>query len=292
MNLPRSCGVLLHPTSLPGPYGIGDFGPEAIRFLDFLSAGGQNLWQMLPLNPPSSSQSPYQCYSAFAGNPLLISPNRLVEKKLLLGRDLSKIRKLPADKVDFVRAHRLKLSLLRQAHKQAQPDPDYDTFCEKEAFWLEDYALFMALKDRYRGAPWPKWKPDLAKFRPKALGRARRELTSEIGFYKFVQYLFFQEHGLLKHEANKRGIRIIGDLPIFVAHNSSDVWSHQNLFKLKRSGEPAVVAGVPPDYFSKTGQRWGNPLYRWEVMERDNYGWWLDRLRMAHALCDIVRIDH
>ena len=292
MKFKRASGVLLHPTSLPGPHGIGDFGPEARRFIDFLAGSSQTLWQMLPLNPPGWSSSPYQCYSAFAGNPLLISPDFLVENNLLSPKALQPSRTFPVDNVDFAAVARHKLNLLRRAYERFRPHADYRQFCEDHSHWLDDYSLFMALHDAHRGISWNKWEPDLVRFKPAALKKARRKLWREVGFHSFVQYLFFREQAALKREANARGIRLIGDLPIFVAHNSADLWANQELFYLDKSGEPTVVAGVPPDFFSKTGQRWGNPLYRWDAMERDGFRWWLRRLSLSLELFDIVRIDH
>lgn len=282
----------MHPTCLPGKYGIGDLGPEAMRFLDFLSGSGQGLWQVLPLNPPSHANSPYQSYSAFAGNPLLISPERLVEEGLLTHRVLATAPEFPAIEVDFPAVTRFKTGLLHKAYKRFKPGTAYEAFCAQHAEWLDDYALFMALKDHHKGAEWNDWEPDLAARKPRALKQARQLLADSIGFHKFVQHIFYREHGDLKREANSRGIQIIGDLPIFVAHNSADVWAHPKLFHLDRAGRAKIVAGVPPDYFSTTGQLWGNPLYHWEVMEKDGYAWWLHRLQIALNLYDLVRIDH
>jgi 4-alpha-glucanotransferase len=292
MEMKRSSGVLLHPTSLPGRYGIGDFGPEASRFVNFLSGSGQALWQVLPLNPTGPEGSPYQAYSAFAGNPLLISPECLVREELLPASVLLNAPEFPSGRVDFPAATRFKTELLREAYKEFKADAHYEEFCERHSDWLDNYALFMALKDSHGGADWNEWEPELAKRRSRALKKAGEELASEVGFYKFVQHLFFREHGDLKREANAKGIQLIGDIPIFVAHNSADVWSNPELFHLDKDGRATVVAGVPPDYFSATGQRWGNPLYRWDRMEQHDYSWWIDRLRMALTLYDMVRIDH
>lgn len=292
MLLPRSSGILLHPTSLPGPFGIGDLGTEAIRFLDFLHEAKQSLWQVLPLNPPGYSNSPYQCYSAFAGNPLLISPEGLVERGLI-GRDVMRhIPRLPHDHVDFAKASTFKTGLLREAYKHFTPTADFTRFCTGHAVWLDDYALFMALLEKHHGSPWNTWEPAIAHREQTALAKARTALKDEVAYHKFTQYLFFQDHAALRAQAASRGIRLMGDLPIFVAHNSADVWSHQELFYLEKSGEPTVVAGVPPDYFSSTGQRWGNPLYRWDVMKSLDFDWWIMRLKLSRALFDLVRIDH
>lgn len=293
----RSSGVLLHITSLPGKYGIGDLGPEAVRFLDFLAAGGQRWWQVLPLNPPGYGNSPYQCWSAFAGNPLLVSPALLLADGLLVESDFAE---LPADepedsapsRVDFGLAESVRPHLIGVAFSRFQPDEEYRRFCEEEKEWLEDAALFKALSDHHGGRPWPEWDAGLAQRNPQALEEARKSLGDSIAYHRFAQYLFFRHHARLRAEAAERGIGLIGDIPIFVAHNSADVWAHQDLFLLDETGNPTVVAGVPPDYFSKTGQRWGNPLYRWDSMAGNGYAWWLSRLRSALRLYDAVRLDH
>jgi len=292
MELKRSSGILLHPTSLPGPFGVGDLGPEAVRFLDALSESGQSLWQVLPLNPPGYSDSPYQCYSAFAGNPLLISPERLVEWKLLTPKMIADPPEFPHGRVDYDAVGGYKNGLLKKAYKRFHEDESYAAFREENASWLDDYALFMALLEHHDGKPWNEWEPGLAHRDPEAMDGARNDLAERVGFYAFSQYLFYRQHGELKREAAERGIMLIGDIPIFVAHNSADVWGNQDLFFLEPDGRPNVVAGVPPDYFSRTGQRWGNPLYRWDVMARDGYAWWIHRLRMTLTLYDLVRIDH
>ncbi len=292
MKIQRSSGLLLHPTSLPGTFGIGDLGAPARRFLDFLSQSRQSLWQVLPLNPTGPTHSPYQAFSAFAGNPLLISPEILVVDGLLKASDLKNVPSFPADRVDFPAAIAFKTALLHQAHKRFRPDSAYDEFCAHHASWLDDYSLFMALKDAHQGAAWNMWGSALAGRKSGALKKARAEFALEIDFERFTQFLFFRQHGALKSEANARGIRIIGDLPIFVGHNSADVWANPHLFHLNKDGHATAVAGVPPDYFSKTGQLWGNPLYRWDAMAENRYAWWLHRLRMALTLYDVVRIDH
>lgn len=293
MSFVRSGGVLLHVTSLPGPYGIGDLGLEAFRFLDFLAESKVAWWQTLPLNPPAYGDSPYQCWSAFAGNPLLISPDLLIADGLLQTSDLEDLT-LPeqSGRVDFPLVHQIKGEILRRAWRQFKPDDDFHNFCERESSWLADAALFKALSDHYEGRPWTQWDADVAGRDPVALEKVRAILKDEVQFQCFTQYLFARQHRRLRSEAAKRNVRLIGDLPIFVAHNSADVWSNQELFFLAANGEPDVVAGVPPDYFSKTGQRWGNPLYRWDVMAENNYAWWISRLRSALALYDAVRVDH
>ncbi|TCJ20568.1 4-alpha-glucanotransferase [Rubrobacter taiwanensis] len=288
MRFARSGGVLLHPTSLPGGCGIGELGPEAYRFLDFLHAGGQRIWQMLPLGPVGPDGSPYRSYSAFAGNPLLISTERLVRDGLLDEAPPD----APGDAVDHTTAGKLKRELLRRAHLRFVPPPGFRKFCRANGWWLEDYALFTALKRAHGGRAWNEWGRELRTRDPAALEEARRELADELEFQRFAQYLFFRHFWDLRRAANGRGVRIFGDIPIFVAHDSADVWANQHLFHLDSGGDPSVVAGVPPDYFSETGQLWGNPLYDWSAMEREGYGWWKSRLRMALSLCDIVRVDH
>jgi 4-alpha-glucanotransferase len=297
MNFPRSSGLLLHPTSLPGPYGIGDLGPEAHSFVDFLVRSGQSLWQVLPLGPTGYGDSPYACYSAFAGNTLLISPDVLVQEKLL---DKGELMDLPAaeERVDFDEVHKLKEALFEKAFARfvSQPDPRIDkaftAFKAGSKEWLDDYALFRALKERHGGNAWHKWEPALARRDPAAIETARARLTAEVEAQKFYQFLFFKQWFALKDHCNKQGIQVIGDLPIFVAHDSADVWTNPEQFKLNRHGEPVVVAGVPPDYFSATGQLWGNPLYNWGHMLADGFQWWIKRVEATLRVVDIVRIDH
>ena len=287
----RSSGILLHPTSLPGAFGIGELGAEARQFLDFLVEAGQSVWQVLPLGPTSFGDSPYQSFSAFAGNPLLISTTALLDDGLITEEDVAPLRAFPADRIDFGPLIDAKLALLRVAYARLQERTGAKTGTW-DAPWLDEYALFMALKDRHQGAVWSDWAPELAGRDPAAIARAREELAEPLGFYRFCQKRFFAEWDALKREAHERGIAIIGDLPIFVAYDSADVWAHQDQFLLDERGHPEGVAGVPPDYFSATGQLWGNPLYRWEVMARDGYSWWIERLRMALTQFDRVRIDH
>ncbi len=283
----RSAGILLHPTSLPGPYGIGELGPEALAFVEFLEKSGQKLWQILPLSPTGGDGSPYSSYSAFAGNPLLISTERLVKDGLVSGAEEN-----PDGPVDYPAVIPAKTKLLREAYGNARPGKEFDAFVEEQSGWLEDYALYMALKGKYDGRAWNLWDDGLVKREPDALEKARRELAGEVRYHQFVQYLFFDHWTDVKEAANEVGIEVIGDIPIFVSHDSADVWARQSLFHLDDSGSPTVVAGVPPDYFSETGQLWGNPLYDWESMERDGYSWWVERMRMALTLYDVVRIDH
>jgi 4-alpha-glucanotransferase len=284
----RSAGILLHPTSLPGPYGIGELGTEAREFVRFLRGAGQRLWQILPLSPTGGDGSPYSSYSAFAGNPLLISTERLVDERLVE----KSVPQVPHGPVDYPAVISSKTKLLREAYGRAKPGKGFREFREEHRGWLEDYALYMALKGRYGGRPWTRWGEGLSGREPAALKRASRELEEEVRFHEFVQYLFFAHWGDVKKAANEADVEVIGDIPIFVSHDSADVWANQDLFFLDKDHEPDVVAGVPPDYFSETGQLWGNPLYNWGRMREDGYSWWVARMRMALTLYDAVRIDH
>lgn len=299
VNFSRSSGVLLHPTSLPGAYGVGDLGDAAYAFIDFLAASGQSLWQVLPLGPTGYGDSPYQSFSAFAGNTLLVSPDRLLEENLLDGRD--RTAGAPAftgDRVDFGAAIKFKNKLLKRAFEHFHHSTDtglrgsFETFSQHEALWLDDYALYRALKDARDGAAWNKWERPLLKREPDSLAAARETLREQIDAHKFYQFLFFKQWLALKRYANERGVSIVGDIPIFVAHDSADVWTHPHLFKLNEDGSPRVVAGVPPDYFSATGQLWGNPLYDWEQLQSDDFRWWIARVSSMLHTVDILRIDH
>ena len=298
MRFPRASGILLHPTSLPGQFGIGDLGKEAYQFADFLASTGQRLWQVLPLGPTGYGNSPYQCLSVFAGNPLLISLERLVEAKFLELADLENMPSFPKDKIDYDSVIEFKMPLLRKSfetfEKKATPSEQeqFEIFCQQNASWLETYSLFMALKDAHNLAAWNTWEEDIQKRHPKSLERWSRKLNHEIRCHKYQQYQFFQQWSELKKYCNEHGIRLVGDVPIFIALDSAEVWSHPEMFYLDDSGRPTVVAGVPPDYFSRTGQLWGNPLYRWDVMAGDGYAWWIERFRATHALVDIIRLDH
>ncbi len=298
MKFARSSGILLHPTSLPGRFAIGDLGPEAYRFVDFLAGAGQAFWQVMPLGPPGAGHSPYSSTSAFAGNVTLIGPESLVEDGWLAEADIRGAPERPRQRVNYARAIECKQDLIEAAFRTftGQNDPtrqrDYAEFRQRASGWLEDYALFAALADEHAGAPWPTWESGLVKRAPDALARARHRLRARIERHCFAQYLFFRQwHGLKRH-ANEKGIRVIGDMPIFVAHNSADVWARPHLFKLRADGQPAVVAGVPPDAFSATGQLWGNPVYAWERMREDGFAWWCDRVRHTLGLVDVVRVDH
>ena len=296
--LKRESGVLLHPTSLPGPHGIGDLGAEARRFVDFLQAARQGLWQVLPTGPTGHGNSPYASPSSTAGNPLLISLETLMKEGLLSGHDIQHAPALPAERVAYDAVIALKMPLLRRAWRAfesgatAHQRAELESFCGENKGWLDDYALFAALKDAHGGAPWQQWEPDIAARRPRALQQWRLQLDDDVRFHRFVQFEFFRQWAVLKRYANERGVRIIGDIPIFVALDSADVWSRPELFHLDDRGNPTVVSGVPPDYFSKTGQRWGNPLYRWDVLAQEGYGWWIQRFRVALSQVDLVRIDH
>ena len=298
MKFPRCSGVLLHPTSLPGPYGIGDLGEDAYKFADFLADSGQHLWQLLPLAPTGFGDSPYQCFSAFAGNPLLISPGKLVEHGLITEADLQPIPRFTAEKVNFGKAIEYKKKLLAVAFDNFKSTTDTSLradflgFCNKHSSWLDNYALFRVLKEEHNGASWDVWPKELSKRDKAALGQAELRLQDQIEAEKFFQYLFFKQWSALREYCHSKQIRIIGDTPIFVAYDSADVWEHPEIFKLDSEGKPTVIAGVPPDYFSATGQLWGNPLYDWDAMKKDNYKWWIDRFRAMLEVVDIVRIDH
>lgn len=301
MSFQRAAGVLLHPTSLPSRYGIGDLGDSAYQFVDFLVAAKQRLWQLLPLGPTGYGDSPYQSFSTFAGNPLLISPERLVAGGFLPAEALEVVPVFPTGQVDFgpVIEYKRELMRLAHAHFKANDDPlqheAYSKFCRNTGYWLDDFALFMALKEYHKeqdGGVWNTWPKPIARRQVRAMKQWSTQLADEIDLHKFQQFLFYKQWLELKAYANGRGVKIIGDIPIFVAYDSADVWSHPDLFRLKKDGSPSVVAGVPPDYFSETGQRWGNPLYDWERLAADNYDWWVKRIHMNLVQADIVRIDH
>jgi len=297
MTFKRSSGILLHPSSLSSPYGIGDLGPQAFRFVDWLSSTGCKLWQALPLGPTGYGDSPYQCFSAFAGNPYLISPDDLLADGLLTQSDLDAMKDLPASRVDFGLVIPRKLDLLQKAFSTYQSHPEqlrpaFDYFCAENASWLDDYTLFMALKESNGGGAWNGWPKPQRSRKKTALRKAQSELAERIMLYAFYQFIFFRQWNKLRAYANERGIQIIGDLPIFVANDSADVWAHPELFYMDKAGNPTVVAGVPPDIFSASGQLWGNPLYNWEVHKKDGYAWWLSRVRSSLQIFDILRFDH
>lgn len=303
----RKAGLLLHISSLPGLYGIGDLGPEAEKFADFLVSAGFRAWQMLPLVPTSagSGHSPYSSPSAFAGNPLLISPERLCEWSLVGKDDLPKWVLPRSNRVDFAEAAENKRKILLLAYENFRGDGAYKSrykkisdefwdFCAEQAHWLDEYALFTALKSVAGDVAWSDWPPEYARRDGAALHalREEREIAQLVDRCRFEQYLFFRQISDLRKICAVRGIELIGDLPIYVAYDSADVWGHQELFELDGNGRPTVVAGVPPDYFSATGQRWGNPIYRWNRMREDGYGWWVSRFRQALVCADRVRVDH
>jgi 4-alpha-glucanotransferase len=298
MTFERSSGILLHPTSLPGPYGVGDFGTPAYQFIDFLAESGCKLWQVLPLGPTGYGDSPYQCFSAFAGNPYLVSPEILIRDGLLTQDDLVDMPRWDPSRVDFGALYSWKPGLLDKAyfHFDAISDSlfrsEFQAFCIDNASWLDDYALFMALKDANAGIAWNEWPVDQRQRHKAALDQARGEFSDSILRQKFRQFLFFRQWTALRNYAHSKGIQVVGDIPIFVAMDSADAWSNPELFYLAETGVPTVVAGVPPDYFSPTGQLWGNPLYNWAKHEQTGYSWWIERIRATLQLVDIVRIDH
>ncbi len=294
----RRSGLLLHPTSFPSRYGVGSFDQAAYDWVDFLDQTRQSLWQVLPLGPTGYGDSPYQSFSSFAGNPYLISLPELVQMGLLDQSKLDEAPSFPANQVDFGALYRWKLPLLAEVAanfaRRATPDQraEFAQFCAEQAEWLADYALFMALKDAHDGAAWHQWELDLRSRQPAAMHQAEQTHAAAIHAHQFNQWLFFRQWTRLKGYANALGIQIIGDIPIFVAMDSADAWANPAEFFLDEEFQPTIVAGVPPDYFSETGQLWGNPLYRWEVMRSNGYTWWLGRIQAALRLYDIVRIDH
>ena len=301
MRFSRSCGILLHPTSLPSRYGIGDLGEAAYQFVDFLAAAKQSLWQLLPLGPTGYGDSPYQCFSAFAGNPMLISPDKMAAAGYLPATAVTHVPNFPTHRVDYGPVIDYKNKLFDQAfvhfqgNSTAEQKAAFDQFCQDNAAWLGDFALFMALKMQYmpqEGGVWNTWPEDIARREPAAMAQWIDEKATEIDRHKFLQFVFFEQWLALKTYAHEHGIQIVGDAPIFVAYDSADVWANPDLFYLNDDGLPTVIAGVPPDYFSETGQRWGNPLYRWSVMAEDDYAWWQARLQAVLAQVDVVRLDH
>ncbi len=295
---PRFAGILAHPTSFPGPYGIGDLGKGAYAFIDFLEASGQSLWQCLPTGPTGFGDSPYQSFSAFAGQPLIISPGLLLEEGLLLPEDLDDMPQFNPYVCEYGKVIPWKISLLRRAYahfsetRHAELRKEFRAFCKAQEDWLDDYTLFMAVKDDQKGRSWLEWEPELRFMDDKTRRSAERRLKDTIGFYAFQQFIFFRQWSALKDYANRKGISIVGDIPIFVAPDSVDVWANKSLFQLDEEGFPRVVAGVPPDYFSAVGQLWGNPLYDWAEHKKTGYAWWIRRIRCQLQLVDYLRIDH
>jgi 4-alpha-glucanotransferase len=295
MKIERSAGVLLHPTSLPGKFGIGDLGPDAFRFIDFLKQAGQTLWQVLPLGPTGYGDSPYQCFSAFAGNPLLISPELLLREGLLSENDISPLNDDNPHKIDYGRVIDCKYILLRKAFQTFDTmfkysNKEFHDFCNKENYWLDDYSLFMSVKQYHENVSWTQWEHSIVA--RKNIPEWKAKLAGEIEFQKFIQFIFHKQWKEVRWYAHQNGIKIIGDLPIFVAYDSADVWANKELFTIREDGSLESVAGVPPDYFSATGQLWGNPLYRWKKMAKDNYAWWKKRISKLLESVDVVRIDH
>ncbi len=294
----RASGLLLHITSLPSRFGIGDLGPEAYRFADFMAESKQTLWQMLPLVPTGYGYSPYAAPSTYAGNAMLISPDRLLEDGWLTREDLGDIPDFPADFVQFEGVSAYKMGLLRTAwdrfSRSASPTEKdaFDAFCQQHASWLEDWALFETIKSDHEEKEWMTWTPELRDREPSAMLAYQDKHADRIAMRKFSQYLFEQQWADLKTYCNERGVRIFGDLPIYVAQDSADVWANRHLFTLQEDGYPTTIAGVPPDYFSETGQRWGNPLYRWDSMKASGYAWWTSRMARIMELVDLVRLDH
>jgi 4-alpha-glucanotransferase len=298
MKFPRASGILLHLTSLPSRFGIGDFGPEAYRFVDFLHEAGQQIWQVLPLGHTERGDSPYRCFSAFAGNPLLISPELLLQQGYLDESDLTENPPFPEDRVDFERVTAHKLPLLAKSYRRFKSSAShaevaaFDEFCRKHVDWLEDYALFMAVKTANNSAVWADWEQGIALRQIDPLKQYKEKLAAEVEALQYAQFQFFRQWTALRRYCHDRQIRIMGDIPIYVAHDSADVWAHRDLFQLDETGHPTVVAGVPPDYFSATGQLWGNPIYQWDLEKEQVFAWWIKRFQSIFELVDIVRLDH
>jgi 4-alpha-glucanotransferase len=297
MSFPRAAGILLHPTSLPSPGGIGDFGSAAYQFVDTLAAARQGLWQVLPLGPLGSGNSPYSSTSAFAGNPLLISLERLARRGWI---DAAKFAHLPpaSGDVNYDKIFAAKMPVLFEAGRgflasaSAPARQRFDRFCSENAWWLDDFVLFDALRSRYHLAGWKTWPPELVRGQAAALRQTRKDLAGDLKVRSVLQFAFYEQWQALRRYCAERMVRIVGDVAIFVNYDSADVWTHPDLFRLNENLEPDFVSGVPPDFFSKTGQRWGNPLYRWDVMKERGYEWWIQRLRWATQNCDYIRLDH
>ena len=298
MRLPRSSGILLHITSLHGSFGLGDLGNQAMEFVSFLQESGQKVWQVLPLGPPAKGNSPYSCYSAFAGNPLLISPDRMAEDGWLDATELCPPEQTKVDEacVDYNLVAKYKSELLRRAFVRSRglltENEKFEIFCQQNAYWLDDFARFESLMRHFAELSWTRWPAGLVHRVESEIAKWDTKLADEIEYSKFQQFVFDQQWTKLKRFANERGVRIFGDMPIFVAHQSADVWANQELFHLDEHGMATHVAGVPPDYFSETGQLWGNPLYRWDVLESSNFAWWTERFGRALKQFDLLRVDH
>ena len=289
----RESGILMHITSLPGPYGVGTMGKQAFEFVDFLHKAGQRYWQILPLTPTGYGDSPYQSCSTYAGNHYLIDLPTLVDDGLLEQEEITCIDwGWQEDRVDFGILYKNRLNILKKAYGRFRASADFEEFCEQNESWLPDFALFMALKEKYDGQPWYQWERGIMLRQPDAIDRARQQLQEQIRFFCFVQYLFFRQWHALRQYAHQKKVRIIGDVPIYVPYDSADVWSNPQWFQLDENMQPIAVAGCPPDAFSEDGQLWGNPLYRWDLLKKDGYRWWLSRLEAAGKLYDVVRMDH
>jgi 4-alpha-glucanotransferase len=294
----RKSGILLHITSLPSSYGIGDLGPKAYEFADFLHGSGQKIWQILPLNPTrvEFGNSPYSSPSAFAGNILLISPEMLVKEGLLSPRDIREVPKFSKNRVDFPAVLKYKQALLSISFSRYLQRKDKHSgcgeFCDENDYWLNDYTLFESLKRRFSGRKWNRWPEDIRDRKSESIRACRKELATEIEEMKFLQYLFHRQWSDLRQYCNRKNIQIIGDIPLYVSYQSADVWSHPELFKLDSNKKPSAVSGVPPDYFSRTGQLWNNPIYRWDVLKKRGYSWWMRRIEQNLRLFDMVRLDH
>ena len=298
MRFPRSCGTLVHPTSFPGKYGIGDLGYEARSFIDFLEETDQTIWQILPLTPTGYGNSPYASFSAFAGNPYLISLDLLVEKGLLEKSEVKKAEIPAHSSVEYEQAFANKDQLFLLACERfydrlsLEDEKDFKRFKRQNKHWLNDYSLFMACALHYNKQPWNTWEKGLAQRDPEALKAFIKKHAKEIAIQDWLQYEFYSQWMNLKEYANSKGIRVIGDIPIFVDHNSADVWANPQYFEVDKKGNRTLVAGVPPDYFSETGQLWGNPLYKWKILEKDGFSWWVDRFKHMFKICDAIRVDH
>ena len=295
----RSSGILLHPTSLPGKYGIGSLGKEAYKFVDFLKKANQKLWQIFPLGPTGYGDSPYQCFSTFAGNPYLIDFDLLIEQNLLTEEDLRDVDFGGNEEyIDYGAIYNQKYPLLRKAYENFKANENkelkekLENFKAENSSWLDDYSLYISLKNHFNGLPWNEWEDDIRTRKESAINKYKVELANEIEYHNFIQFLFFTQWNNVKKYANDNGIKIIGDIPIFVAVDSSDAWANPEIFLFDPELKPVKVAGVPPDYFSATGQLWGNPLYDWDKLKELNYKWWVDRVKANLSTCDIIRIDH
>ena len=295
----RSSGILFHPTSLPGKYGIGTLGKEAYAFIDFLKKSRQKLWQIFPLGPTGYGDSPYQSFSSFAGNPYLIDFDLLIEAHLLSEEDLRDVFFGDNEEyIDYGAIYNQEYPLLRKAYENFKSSDNHEMkenlehFKRENASWLNDYSLYISLKNHFNGLPWNEWAHDIKNREHGAMEHYRNELADDIEYHNFIQFLFFKQWGDVKRYANENGIKIIGDIPIFVAADSSDAWANPEIFLFDEERKPVKVAGVPPDYFSATGQLWGNPLYNWQKLKETNYSWWVERVRANLSTCDIIRIDH